>query len=76
MVGLGCLSGGGHSLALGFWGGAVVGGAPVGAVAPLLLSPVLSFHVIPLSLFTFWPLSKNTLLGLHRKVLGLISVLQ
>lgn len=39
---------------------------------PLLLSPALSFHVIPLSLFTFWPLSKSTLLGLYRKVVGLI----
>lgn len=50
--------------------------APVGAVAPApLLSPALSFHVTPLSLFTFWPLSKSTLLGLYRKVVGLISVL-
>uniref|UniRef100_A0AAQ5XTY3 Membrane associated guanylate kinase, WW and PDZ domain containing 1b n=1 Tax=Amphiprion ocellaris TaxID=80972 RepID=A0AAQ5XTY3_AMPOC len=38
-------------------GGAGVEVAPVGAVA-LLLSPALSFHVIPLSLFTFWPLEQ------------------
>lgn len=76
MVGLGSLSGGGHYWALGFLGEeAGVAVAPLGAVAPLLLSPALSFHVIPLSLFTFWPLSKSTLLGLYRKVVGLISVL-
>lgn len=46
-----------------------------GCCCPLLLSPALSFHVIPLSLFTFWPLSKSTLLGLYRKVVGLVSVL-
>uniref|UniRef100_A0A8C4I5C7 Membrane-associated guanylate kinase, WW and PDZ domain-containing protein 1 n=1 Tax=Dicentrarchus labrax TaxID=13489 RepID=A0A8C4I5C7_DICLA len=46
-----------------------------GCCYPLLLSPALSFHVIPLSLFTFWPLSKSTLLGLYRKVVGLFSVL-
>lgn len=35
----------------------------------------LCFHVIALSLFTFWPRSRSSLLGLHRKAVGLISVL-
>lgn len=61
-MGLGSLSGGGHSWALGFWGEQTCGGC-----CPFLLSPALSFHVIPLSLFTFWPLSKSTLLGLLQK---------
>uniref|UniRef100_A0A7N8WZZ4 Membrane-associated guanylate kinase, WW and PDZ domain-containing protein 1 n=1 Tax=Mastacembelus armatus TaxID=205130 RepID=A0A7N8WZZ4_9TELE len=62
---------------LGLWdfrGGAGVELAPVGAVAPSCCH-LLSVHVIPLSLFTFWPLSKSTLLGLCRKVVGLTSVL-
>lgn len=52
-------------------GGGAAGAAPVGAVASSC-SPALSFHVIPLSLFTFWPLSKSTL-ELYRKVVGLFK---
>uniref|UniRef100_A0A4W6FDI1 Membrane-associated guanylate kinase, WW and PDZ domain-containing protein 1 n=1 Tax=Lates calcarifer TaxID=8187 RepID=A0A4W6FDI1_LATCA len=83
LVGVGSLSGGGHPWALGiflFFHGRGQGEAGLLLwvllpLLPLLLSPALSFHVIPLSLFTFWPLSKSTLLGLYRKVVGLISVL-
>lgn len=74
--GHGCLSGGGHCWAMGFWGGggSRSGCAPVGPVA-LPLKPALSFHVIPLSLFTFWALSRNSVLGLFRKVMFCFSPL-
>lgn len=53
-------------------GGSRSGGSPVGPVA-LLLKPALSFHIIPLSLFTFWALSRNSVLGLFRMVMGLFQ---
>uniref|UniRef100_A0A667XVF0 Membrane associated guanylate kinase, WW and PDZ domain containing 1b n=1 Tax=Myripristis murdjan TaxID=586833 RepID=A0A667XVF0_9TELE len=63
VVGPGSLSGGGHlrapCLSLTTRGEGEGGWRFLPWVlSPLLLSPALSFHVTPLSLFTFWPLSK------------------
>lgn len=60
-----CLSGGGHSLVSDFVWKHGYGVLHLGAVGP---SPALNFYVIPLSLVTFLPLSKSTLLGLFRKM--------
>lgn len=68
------LCGGGHSWAfLGFRGRARGSRLLLWVLSPPPAVTCSQFcHVISLSLFTFWALSKSTLLGLNRKVVGLI----